>query len=133
MSINGDRDWTNSGNSGFKSTFVLMFYVIACRHCGTDVVFVEVTSPIDTPEIIHKYLHYPVDLMSDSKLTKMINLLVWVRSFGINTTIGVDISETLVHGTTVASHVTFGLGAVDQVLLRKRDKFASLLEMSTFK
>ena len=63
----------------------------------------------------------------------VINLLVWVRSFSINTAIGVDVSETLVHGTTVASHVTFGLGAVDQVLFRKGDKFASLLKMSTFK
>ena len=42
MSINGDRDWTNGSNCGFKSTFILVLDVIACRHCGTDVVFVEV-------------------------------------------------------------------------------------------
>ena len=54
MSINGDRDWTNGGDSGFESAFVLVFNVIACRNCGTDVVFVEVTGSINTPKIICK-------------------------------------------------------------------------------
>ena len=33
VSINGDRDWTNGGDSGFESTFVLVFDDIACRDC----------------------------------------------------------------------------------------------------
>ena len=54
MRIDSDRDWTNGGDSSFEGTFVLMFDVIACRDCSTDVVFVEVTGSIDTPEIIGK-------------------------------------------------------------------------------
>ena len=59
MSIDGDRDWTNGGDSGFESTFVLMFYVIACRDCSTNVVYVEVTGSIDTPEVIYNFLSVP--------------------------------------------------------------------------
>ena len=127
MSIDGDRDWTNSGNSGFKSTFVLVFDVKAGRDGSTDVVFVEMTGSINSPEIEnlpHVIIYYDVmhindpvtneklalkSIITDGPLVIFSNLLVWVRSFGINTTIGVDVSETLVHGTTVASHVAFGL------------------------
>ena len=55
MSVNSNGDWTNGGDGGFESTFVLMFDVIACRDCSTDVVFVEVTGSIDTPEVIYNY------------------------------------------------------------------------------
>ena len=55
MSVNSNGDWTNGGNSSFESTFVLMFDVIACRDCSTNIVFVEVTGSIDTPEVIYNF------------------------------------------------------------------------------
>ena len=63
MSIDGDRDWTNSCNSGFKGTFVLVFDVIAGRDGSTDVVFVEMTGSINSPEIEnlpHVIIYYDI-------------------------------------------------------------------------
>lgn len=57
---------------------------------------------------------------------------VRVRSLSVNSTVGDDVSEGLVHETTVATLVTLGGRAVDEVLLRKADEFASLQEVGTF-
>ena len=62
-------------------------------------------------------------------MSVFVNLRVWVGFFGVDTVVFDDVGEALVHEAAVAAHVSLGLGAVDQVLLGKRDKLASLLEV----
>jgi len=40
--------------------------------------------------------------------------------------------ESVIHQTSIASVVTLRGGAINKILLRKRDEFASLQEVSTF-
>jgi len=57
---------------------------------------------------------------------------VRVRSFGVNTSVLDDVLESLIHETTVASLVSFGGGAVDEVLLGEGDEVLGGQEVGTF-
>jgi intein/homing endonuclease len=56
---------------------------------------------------------------------------VRVRSLSINSLVGNDVLEGLVHETTVATLVAFGGRAIDEVLLRKADERLGGQEVST--
>jgi len=57
---------------------------------------------------------------------------VWVAGFSIETTVGDNVLEGLVHQTTVATLVSLGRGAVDEILFRERDEVSFLQKPSTF-
>jgi len=47
---------------------------------------------------------------------------VWVRGFGVDSTVGDNVLEGLIHEATIASFVSLGGRAVHQILLRERDE-----------
>jgi len=57
---------------------------------------------------------------------------VWVGSLGINSSVLDDVCESLVHQTSVASHVSLGGGAINEVLLGEGDEFVVLQEPGSF-
>jgi hypothetical protein len=57
---------------------------------------------------------------------------VRVRGFSINSLVVDDVLESIIHETTVATFVTFGGGAINEILLREADKAASRKEVSSF-
>jgi len=58
--------------------------------------------------------------------------LVGVRGLGINAVVGDDVLEGISHEATIASLVSLGSGAINQVLLREADEGASAECVSTF-
>jgi len=42
--------------------------------------------------------------------------LVWVGFLGVNTTVLLDVGETIVHKTSLATMVSLSFGTVDQIL-----------------
>jgi len=57
---------------------------------------------------------------------------VWVRSFSINSMVGDDILEGLVHEATIASLVSLGGRAIDQILLGEAWETSGFQEVGTF-
>jgi hypothetical protein len=55
-----------------------------------------------------------------------------VRTFGINTLVFDDVSEGIVHQTSIASVVSFSDGAIDEILFREGNKFSRSLGVSSF-
>jgi len=57
---------------------------------------------------------------------------VGVAGFGVDTMVGDDVGEGIIHKTTVATIVTLGRRAVDEVLLGERNEGTGVDGMSTF-
>jgi len=105
-SIDGNRDWSIS-NSVLKSGFRSRLNIVEVGDGGTNVVSVEFASVRSSGS-------------------------VWVGSFGINSTVLDDVLEGLIHQTTIATHVSLGGGAVNQVLFGEGDELLVLDEVGTF-
>jgi len=98
-SINGNGDW--SVNNGLlESRFRSRLNISVGGDGGTNVVTVELAGVRSSGS-------------------------VWVGSFGINTTVLDDVLEGLVHQSSLASHVSLGGGAVNQVLFREGNEVSS--------
>lgn len=105
-SINGNRDWVVS-NGVLKSSFRSRGNISVVGDGGTNVGSVEFAG-----------------VWSCSS--------VWVGFFGINSVVGNDVLEGLIHQTTIATHVALSSGAVNQVLFGEGDELFSLQEVDSF-
>lgn len=57
---------------------------------------------------------------------------VRIRSLGIDTMVADDVSEGLVHQTSIAAHVSLSSRTINEVLFRQADEFSGLEEVNTF-
>jgi len=105
-SIDGNRDWGDS-NSVQKSVFRSTLDISEAGNGCSDSIAVE-----------------SAGVRSSCS--------VWIAGLGINSTVLDDVSEGRVHQTTIASHVSFWDGAVNEVLFRKADELVCLEEVRTF-
>jgi len=105
-SINGNGDWAFS-NSGLESRFGSRGNVLVVGDGGSNVVSVEFAGVRSSGG-------------------------VWVGSFGINSTVLDDVLEGLVHQTSIATHVSLGGGAINQILLREGNKVSGLEFVGSF-
>ena len=88
--INGDRYWANTGYGLGQCLFVSLRDINIARVCGTNILFFE--------------------------SAELIVSLVWIALFGIYSTVGLDVPESVVHETAFATVVTIFGGAIDKVL-----------------
>lgn len=90
-SINGDRNGSNGGHSLGHFLLITLRNIDKAAVCSTNGALVEVAG--------------------------VINTLIWVRFLGINATIILDVTESIVHQATVAAIVAILGGAINQILL----------------
>jgi hypothetical protein len=95
------------GNGGFEGTFASRGDVVVAGKSGSNVGGLETAS-----------------VRSSSG--------VRVRRLGINSVVGNDVGEGLVHKTTVATLVSLRYGAIDEVLLGKAHEFSRAEKVNTF-
>lgn len=104
-SINGNRNGSNGGHSLGHFLLITLGYIDKAAICGTNGALVEVAG--------------------------VINTLIGVRFLGINATIVLDVTESIVHQATVAAIVAVLGGAINQILLGQRYQGTGLAEMLT--
>jgi hypothetical protein len=95
------------GNGGFEGTFASRGDIVVAGKSGSNVSTFETASVRSSGG-------------------------VRVRSLGINSVVGDDVGEGLVHKTTVATLVSLGGGAIDKVLLRKAHESSLAEKVNTF-
>merc|ERR1719369_2051591 len=105
MSINGDRDRSNSCHGFLKSFLTAMLDINKTSYSCTNVVRTEGALSIHSS--------------------------VGIGFFSINAIVYLDIFECIVHKSTEAAHIPFLLGAVDKVLLGQAHTLVGLQEMLT--
>jgi len=93
VGFNGNRDWTLSDGGGHLGVAV-----------GGDIL----ESGDDTNVVLF------LGVVADSVFH-----LVWVVGFRVETTVLDDVLESVVHETTVATLVSFGSGAIHELLFRE--------------
>ena len=103
--INGDRDWTDSGNGILKGNFISRLDIDKSLVIGSNSLGVE--------------------------LALFFVSLVGVRFLSINATIGLDILEGKVHESTFASVVAESGRTIHKVLLAEGNQLSGLAEMLT--
>jgi len=104
--VDSDRNRANIGRSGLQGRLVAGFDVSETGDSGADSLLIE--------------------------FTLLILSLIGIGSLGVNTAALFDISESLVHQTSVAALVTLRCGAVDQILLGKADQLLGAQEVLPF-
>ena len=101
--VDGNRDWTDSGNSLGEGVLILMSHICVALFCRTNVSGVEAAFFVPSH--------------------------VGVAALGVNSVVFDDVLEGIVHESSVASLVALCSGAVHEVLLTQGDQVPRGIEV----